>query len=631
MKLKFIPAILTSLVMILIIVPYPSAAQGQEERPNILWLVSEDNSPFVGAYGDDFATTPNLDQLASEGFMYTNAYANAPVCAPSRNTIITGVYANSGGNQHHRSNYEVSSIINFFPRLLREAGYYTTNNAKEDYNIATDQTRDIWDESSEEAHYSNRDWGQPFFAVFNTMKSHESTIHNRKSVEDLRYNPQKVSLPPYHPDTPEIRREWAQYYDSIEEMDRWIGEKLQELEESNEAENTIVFYYGDHGGVLPRSKRYVYESGTRVPFIVRIPEKFKHLWPANEPGSEVDRLVGLVDLAPTLLSIVDIEIPAFMQGDAFLGEQKTPNPYYAYMFNGRFDERNDMSRAVRDQRYRYIRNYMPYRVYGQRHDYMWRAASIRSWEQTCQRGECNEVQNAFWNSKPAEELYDTRNDPWEVHNLASDPSYQNVLERMRKANHAKMLEIKDSGFIPEAELTDRADELPIYDYMRSGNVPLEELIETAEKATLATEDDIPLLKSFLKSDDSAIRYWGTTGLLILGEYAKPAIAQLKAALNDSSPSVVVIAAEALYNLGEKAAARSGFQNALQASNPLVRTEALNAIESVDENSQKIKEAVVAMAREAGVLKRENYDHRSARVLLDKWNIHAAEYGIEIDW
>jgi N-sulfoglucosamine sulfohydrolase len=272
-----------------------------DELPNILWLVSEDNSPMLGCYGDDFATTPYLDKMASEGFLYTHAYANAPVCAPARNTIITGFYANSGGNQHMRSRYAKSEVVRTYPEFLREAGYYCTNNAKTDYNTSSiDPGNSIWDESSGTAHYRNREPGQPFFAVFNTNISHESSIHDSIPMEELRHDPYKVPLPPYHPDTPAMRHDWAQYYDKIEEMDRWVGEKLRELEESGLAENTIVFYYGDHGGVLARSKRYVYETGTHVPFILHIPEKYKYLFPAEQPGSEVNRLISFVDLAPTL-------------------------------------------------------------------------------------------------------------------------------------------------------------------------------------------------------------------------------------------------------------------------------------------------------------------------------------------
>ncbi|MFW5773640.1 MAG: sulfatase, partial [Tangfeifania sp.] len=344
---------------------YSCQEKRPEELPNILWLTSEDNSPFLGCYGDEFATTPNLDKLASEGFLYTHAYANAPVCAPARNTIITGVYANSGGNQHMRSYYPISEVVKTYPEFLREAGYYCTNNSKTDYNTNSIEPNKIWDESSRDAHYKNRAEGQPFFAVFNTTISHESSIHNSIPNEKLRHSPDEVPIPPYHPETPAMKHDWAQYYDKVEDMDTQIGKWLQELEDAGLADNTIVFYYGDHGGVIARSKRYVYETGTRVPFIVRIPEKYKYLFPEEKTGSEVNRLISFVDLAPTLLSIAGIEIPDFLQGNAFLGDQKTEDPEYAFMFRGRMDERYDMSRAVRDQKFRYIRNYMPYRIYGQ--------------------------------------------------------------------------------------------------------------------------------------------------------------------------------------------------------------------------------------------------------------------------
>ena len=498
-----------------------------KELPNILWLVSEDNSPLLGCYGDEFATTPNLDKLASEGFLYTHAYANAPVCAPARNTIISGVYACSGGNQHMRSYYPKSEEVKTYPEYLREIGYYCTNAAKTDYNTNSIDPDKIWNESSKKAHYKNRAEGQPFFAVFNTGISHESSIHKFKPNEKLRHSPDDVPIPPHHPATPEMKHDWAHYYDNVEDMDAQIGKWLKELDEAGLAENTIVFYYGDHGGVLARSKRYVYETGTRVPFIVRIPEKYKYLFPNKNPNSKVDRLISFVDLVPTLLSITGIEIPEYLQGNAFLGKQKTENPEYAYMFRGRMDERYDMCRAVRDQKYRYIRNYMPYRVYGQRLGYLWRAPSIVSWEQAYKNGECNETQSIFWNKKPVEELYDTENDPWEVNNLAENPKYKDVLERMRTANKKWVARINDTGFIPEADRVDRAGEMPMYDYMRSGKINLEEIMEAAEVATLGKVETLEELKGYLKNDESAVRYWGASGLLILGKEAAPAIEELK--------------------------------------------------------------------------------------------------------
>jgi len=602
-----------------------------DELPNILWLTSEDNSPFLGCYGDEFATTPNLDKLASEGFLYTHAYANAPVCAPARNTIITGVYANSNGNQHMRSRYPLSEIVKTYPEFLREAGYYCTNNSKTDYNTNSIDPDEIWDESSREAHYKNRAEGQPFFAVFNTGISHESSIHNSIPNDELRHSPEEVPIPPHHPATPEMKHDWAQYYDKVEDMDAQIGEWLQELEDAGLAENTIVFYYGDHGGVIARSKRYVYETGTRVPFIVRIPEKYKYLFPESETGSEVNRIISFVDLAPTLLSIAGIQIPEFMQGNAFLGKQKTEDPEYAYMFRGRMDERYDMSRAVRDHKYRYIRNYMPYRIYGQHLEYLWRAPSIRSWEQAYLNGECNETQSKFWEPKPVEELYDTENDPWEVNNLAKDPAYKEVLERMRAANKEWVTRIYDTGFIPEADRVDRAGDASMYDYMRSGNVNLEEMMEAAEIATLGNPENIDKLKTYLKNDESAVRYWGASGLLILGDEAVSAKDALIEATDDESANVVTVAAEALYNLEEKEVAKEALLKVLQAPNEFARCHALNAIDCIEEDSPEIVAGVVQMLTETESMTRNKYDVRAAKWLIEKWGLDPDEYQIDFAW
>lgn len=595
------------------------------ELPNILWLTSEDNCPFLGCYGDEFATTPNLDKLASEGFLYTHAYANAPVCAPARNTIITGIYATSGGNEHMRSNYFKSEIIKTYPEFLREGGYYCTNNVKTDYNTQSIGPQLIWDECSRDAHYKNRNPGQPFFAVFNTTISHESSIHDSIPDEKLRHNPEEVPIPPYHPATQAIKHDWAQYYDKVEDMDAWVGEKLRELEESGLAESTIVFYYGDNGGVLPRSKRYVYETGTRVPLIIRIPEKFKHLFPAKKSGSKINRLVSFVDLAPTLLSIAGINIPDYYQGNAFLGSQKTEDPEYAFMFRGRMDERYDMSRAVRDSKYRYIRNYMPHRIYAQHLEYLWRAPSTRSWEQAYLSGNCNETQSVFWNSKPAEELYDTENDPWEVNNLATDPAYADIVNRMRTANREWMTRVKDAGFIPEADRVRRTGEMPVYDYIRTSGFDLETVIKAAETASFGNVENLTLFQSYLKNEESSIRYWGATGLLILDEKAEPAKKELLISLNDSSPDVVSVAAEALYNLGETEAAKAALLEVLENPNEFARCQALNVIDCIEENSPEIIGGVINMIKQHPKLNRNSYDLRLAKWLMEKWNLNPNDY------
>ncbi len=605
--------------------------QRPEELPNILWITSEDNSPIAGCYGDELATTPHMDKLATQGFLYTHAFANAPVCAPARNTILTGVYASSGGNQHMRSQYPKSDIVKPYPVYLREAGYYCTNNVKEDYNLPAEQTRGIWDESSRTAHYKNRQPGQPFFAVFNSTISHESSLHNRTPYDELRHDPLKVKLPPYHPDTPDFRHDWAQYYDKIEDMDAWIGTILQELEESGEAENTIVFYYGDHGGVLARSKRFVYDSGTRIPFIVRIPEKYKYLFPSKKPASKVDRLISFVDLAPTLLSIAGIPVPEYLQGSAFLGDQKTADPEYAYMFRDRMDERYDMCRAVRDKKYRYIRNYMPYRPLGQHIEYLWQAPSVRSWEEAFKTGQCNEIQSRFWLPKPAEELYDSENDPWEVNNLAGDPAYADVLDRMRNECLNWSLRILDTGFIPEADRTTRAAGQPFYDYFRQPGLPYREIVEAANLGSSATASDFESLVAYMKNSDSAIRYWGATGLLILKEDARPAIPVLKEALNDDSPNVATVAAEALYYLGETTPALQALGRIITESGEMGRCHALNVVSTTGTDDQGIQSAVIKAVQSQSKSGRERYDMRMAKNLITNWNIDIERHNIKFSW
>ena len=601
------------------------------DLPNILWITSEDNAPMLGCYGDAFATTPNLDKFASESFRYTHAYANSPVCSPARNTLITGVYTIANGNQHMRSNYDKSDLVKLYPQLLREAGYYCTNNSKEDFNINTAQTDGIWNELGTKAHYKNRKPGQPFFAIFNSMLTHESSLHPVRKRADLRHDPAKVTLPPYHPDTPELRHDWAYYYDNVEDMDAWVGGILKELEESGEAENTLVFYYSDHGGVLPRSKRFVYESGTHVPLIVHIPKKFKHLYPATQPGSTVDRLVSFVDFPPTLLSMIDQSIPDYMQGEAFLGKQKTSDPSYVFMSRDRQEERYDMYRAVRGPSFRYIRNYMPHRVYGPHQEYLWLSQATRSWEAACQSGNCTEQQLVFWNAKPVEELYDTENDPWEVNNLAADPRYRKQLVQMRKANQDWMLRIRDTGFIPEADLLERTQNTSAYDYMRGDKLDLPQLMAAANMASQATSRDLAALVKLLQHKDAAFRFWGATGLLILGSEARPATSALKAATTDSSDDVAVTAAEVLYKLGEPAAGRPALFKALKSPHEAARIRALNVVDFVGEDSPGIRMALVGMVKQIGKISRNSFDLRLAKWLFNRWKVDTEPYGFQLDW
>jgi arylsulfatase A-like enzyme len=574
------------------------------ERPNILWIVSEDNSPFIGAYGDTFATTPNIDRMALSSVLYENAFATAPVCAPARSTLITGVYPTAMGTQHMRSTYPIPEFIKFFPRYLREAGYYTTNNAKKDYN-APDQP-EAWDESSDKATYKNRKPRQPFFAVFNLQVSHESSLH--KPVDSLRHGPSSVPVPPYHPQTPALRNDWAQYYDMIEMMDAQVGDLLRELEEAGLAENTIVFYYSDHGGVLGRSKRFMYESGLHVPLIIRFPDKYRHLAP-GAPGTRTDRLVTFADFGPTVLSLANIPAPAYMQGKAFLGAHQTEAREYAFSFRGRMDERIDMVRSARDKTYRYIRNYMPHKIYGQHLEYLWKAPSMRSWEEAYKAGKLNEVQSRFWQTKPAEELYDAVHDPHNIHNLANNPDYQQVLKRMRKANQQWLLETRDVGFIPEAIMLQIAEDKPLYEYARGGEYPLERVMETAEMASFGDPANLPEIVNRLNDPNAVVRYWAATGCSILGQHAAVAAVKLNQLTNDPEVAVRIAAAEALYHIGEKALVLTTLGKALGHENLMARVQALNVLETMGHDAAPLLQKVQALVVENS--QNENYDSNAA--------------------
>ncbi len=290
------------------------------ERPNILWLTSEDHGPHLGCYGDPLARTPHLDALATQGMRFRQVWSCVPVCAPARTAIITGLYPSSCGALHMRSMVSLPADIKLYPQFLREAGYYCTNNSKEDYNCR--QPRMLWDESSGKAHWRNRREGQPFFAVFNSTKSHESQIRSRP--HDPITDPAAIRVPAYHPDSPEVRQDWAQYYDKVSDVDADAGARLREIEQAGLASDTIVFYYADHGSGMPRSKRWTGNSGLQVPLVVYFPERWRHLAPREyHPGGQSDRLVNFVDFAPTLLSLVGVQPPTWMQGHAFAGPFQT--------------------------------------------------------------------------------------------------------------------------------------------------------------------------------------------------------------------------------------------------------------------------------------------------------------------
>ena len=571
------------------------------DLPNILWLTSEDNGPHLGCYGDKYSTTPNLDALAAKGMLYTRAISNAPVCAPARTTIISGMYPPSTGSEHMRSMTSLPAAYKMYPTYLRELGYYCTNSSKEDYNLRKDGQ--VWSAGGRQAHWKNRpDKKQPFFAIFNFTVSHESQIRRRPHTQV--HDPAKVRVPAYHPDHPEVRKDWAQYYDKLTEMDKMVGAKLKELEAAGLADDTIIFYYGDHGSGMPRSKRWPFFSGLNVPLIVHVPEKWKHLAASDyKVGGSNDRRVGFIDLAPTLLSIAGKKPPAHMQGYAFMGKHEAPAQEYGYGFRGRMDERYDMVRSVVGKRYIYIRNYMPHKLYGQHVNYMFITTTTQVWKRLYDEGKLNEAQSHFWKTKPAEELYDLEEDPDEVNNLVGSKKHQNILDQMRKAHRDHVTKIRDVGFLPEGEIHSRSKGSTPYEMGHDDKkYPFKKIHAAADLASSMRKSDLPKITSLLDEKDSAVRYWGALGLLMQEKAGvKHGREALLSALSDASLYVRVIAAEALGKYGSKDDVAKAMETLGKTADPIKNgcfpsMLAMNAIDHLDEKAKSLVPLIQSMPR-----------------------------------
>ena len=486
-------------------------------HPNVLWVSFEDTNPFYGCYGDTTAITPNLDRLASEGLIFTNCYSTAGVCAPARSAVITGMYPISMGTQHMRTAHTdpnapdlptpysavIPHYVKCFSEYLRAAGYYCTNNVKTDYQF--DPPLTAWDELSEKAHWRNRpDPDQPFFAVFNPTRTHESGMWENASPE-IEIDPARVRVPPYFPDTTKVRRSIAKMHANIARSDRELGELLAQLDEDGLTENTIVMHWSDHGP-LPRGKRWPYDSGIRMPLIIKWPAGAGNPGPQSsvetdqtavrpllqqtddarrpltvnaaggheasakvnrddpseptrrrgirgfEPGSVTDHLVSTVDLAPTVLSLIGLAIPRYMQGRAFLGPKAAEERDYIFASRDRYDTSYDMIRAARDRRFKYLRHYtlnqerliwVPYRN---------EHPIIRELYDGYRNETLNEDQLALFRTRPAEEFYDTYADPYELRNLADDPAFTIELERLRRAVDDWCDKVGDTGEIDESRM-----------------------------------------------------------------------------------------------------------------------------------------------------------------------------------
>jgi len=593
-RLKMIPIklVITWLMGLLCFFSLSAAASGEtqtgrpvrqaHDRPNILWISLEDITPMMGCYGDTYARTPVFDSLAAQGIRYTMAHSVAPVCSTSRSSIITGMYPNSLGTLHHRSNTRPPAFAKMFPSLLIEAGYYTSNNSKEDYNtggnvgFVRDTRADsgiekkdnpIWHESSKQAHWRNRpDKDQPFFAVFNFIECHSSITKysedeivkarlNRLKPEDF-HDPEKAPIPPYNPDVPEFRKAWSRYYDAVTQVDYRAGELIDQLKEDGLWEDTIIFVWADHGVGMPRGKHTLWEQGTHVPLIVRFPKKYQHL-ASVEPGSVIDGLVTLMDLGPSVLTLAGLDIPKHMEGRPLLCKSGPGEIEYRdtiISMRDRLDSRFEMVRAVRDSRYRYQRNFYPHLPFKPYEDFEFGAPVVQKWVEIARQGKLTgPLEMLAKRFKPVEELYDSECDPYLVKNVAADPKYAAVLKRMRGQLHDWMLETRDIAILEETEMLGRLKEGESPWDLGQSLDNYERILETANLQVLG-EAAIPELLGRAKDPDSAVRFWAVLGLVAtLSDDAK-VIDGLRAALKDESVSVRLTAAEGLFNRGRYKAA-----------------------------------------------------------------------------
>ncbi len=595
--MKYLSALVLYLSLFVASVGYSS------ERPNILWLSAEDINAHFGCYGDPHAITPHIDKLAAEGTRYTHAFTTAGVCAPCRSGIITGMYQTTIGTQHMRGHALIPDEVKPFPTYLRQAGYYCTNTSKEDYQFET--PKNSWDESSSKAHWRNRkDKNQPFFSVFNFTGCHESGIAGtekyRKITENLtpeqRQEPDALTtFPPYYPDTPRAREDWKRNYELITAMDAWAGDLIQQLKDDGLYENTIIFYWSDHGVGLPRAKRWLYDSGTRIPLIIRIPEQFR-VEGQGIPSTVTDRLVSSIDLGPTVLRLAGIRAPEVMQGRAFLGQDLAPARNYVYGARDRMDERYDIIRMARDHRYKYIRNYEPLKTYYQYMNTPEKGATMQELRARHDAGILRPAADYYFSpTKPVEELYDTQFDPHELNNLAADPAHKNTLERLRNAHLAWVKETRDTGLLAEPILVEREKEIGHrYGILRQvSDAGFSDRLADIAAAASGGVAALPKLEAAMQDQDAAIRYWGAIGIGNVGQSAARAAKLMEHALRDKSAVVRIAAARALERLGHPELALPTLIKELDKGEQWERLHAAIVLDEMEGNALPAKDAMHA--------------------------------------
>ena len=535
------------------------------DRPNILFLVVEDTSPYLfPAYGNKTIKTPNLDYLAKNGVIFNNAFANGPQCSPARSSLISGSYATTYGNDWHRNGHIVPQQY-FFPQYLRKEGYFCVNAGKTDYNVTKEVQKKyyplVWDKMSgylsddkPNVSYNDADRnGKPFFAQFNNMTTHMSRITSVSvdNREPSRINPKDVALPPHVPDIPEMRADYALHLDGVQDADKWVGFFIDDLKKRKLLENTIIFFFSDHGGCLPRGKAFPYETGFRSALIIAAPEKWKHLLPAQQ-GQKSDQIVEFVDFGPTLLNVAGAKIPEHMQGKPFMGPDVHKREY-AHCFRTNTEIHFDPSRAINDGEFHYIKFYTPYKGHGLKQSFQWGMPSQNAWDDLYHKGECEPEYNSYYEPKANEALFNSKKDPWNMNNLADDLAYAETLSNLRKEASMHIRKTRDLGFFPKAVRDEFVSSgISLYEWVRTENYPFNKLYDLVEKASLGKASDQSVFLKYLKHKRPEFRFWAASGLTTMAYHGNLKVIpnQLVLACDDKWDSVAATAAEGIALAGQ---------------------------------------------------------------------------------
>ncbi len=544
--------ILRALILSALILPCLAGAE-EAKKPNFLFILSEDNSMhFLRLYGDKAGATPHIEGMAEQGITFDHAFSCAPVCSVARTTLMTGIYGPKIGSQYHRRSAlaALPKGVEMWPAYLRKAGYYTSNKSKKDYNVHEGK---VWDVSSNKGTWRARKKGQPFFHMETTAVSHEGSLHFKKDqMKQPTETPEEdVWIAPYHPDTPTFRYTYARYHDRIKMADEHVGTLLNKLKEDGLLEDTFIFYFGDHGGVLPRGKGYIYESGLHVPLVVRIPKNFKHMVNLSA-GSRAKGFVEFVDFGPTLLNLADVEIPKALDGKPFLGanisEKELESRDSSFGYADRFDEKYDFCRSIRKGKFQYIRNYWSHLPDGLQNNYRYRMLAYEEWRQLFKAGKLNAAQSQFFLPRPVEQLFDCEADPHQVNDLSRNAEYAKVLKDLRGDLQKQLRSVNDLSFYPESFMVENALDDGM-SYGRKNRKEISKLMEIADLSLLPFNKAEKKLRKALASEKPLERYWALLTCANFGKQAGVLASVARKNLKDDNLIVRLRAAEFLGVIG----------------------------------------------------------------------------------